>query len=411
MPREWIDRRALCYERGHRMSPHLHELLDLVIRWTHLIAGIMWIGNSMLFNWLDRNLERPPDSPAGFEGRIWMVHSGGFYDVVKKQLEPAQLPKTLHWFKWQNFSTWASGIFLLLVVYYLGDSALLVDAGSGLGRGTAIALGLGSVIGSWVAYDLIWRSPLSRRPFAAAAISFALLGGLVYGLVHALSGRAAYMHVGVALGTIMTGNVWMIILPSQRELVAATAAGRAQDPALGKRAKQRSIHNNYMTFPLLFIMISNHFPSTYGSRVGFLVLAVLMVGGALVRHFMNIRFHYSGWFPAAAATAVLTLGALYALTRPQTVSVRPEQGSFAAAHEVIKRRCVACHSSTPTDEVWRVAPSGVVFDTPAQIQAMAARIRARAVDNKTMPLGNKTGMTDEERAVLGAWFERGARLQ
>jgi uncharacterized membrane protein len=267
------------------------------------------------------------------------------------------------------------------------------------------------VIGSWVIYDLLWRSPLGRRPFAAAAISFALLGALVYGLSHALSGRAAYMHVGVALGTIMTGNVWMVILPSQRELVAATAEGREQDPALGKRAKQRSIHNNYMTFPLLFIMISNHFPSTYGSRIGWLVLGVLMVGGALVRHFMNIRFHYSGWLAAATVTVLLTLGALYVLTRPQRVAARPDQGSFAAAHDVIKRRCVACHSSSPTDDVWRVAPSGVLFDTPAQIQAMAARIRARAVDNKTMPLGNKTGMTDEERAVLGAWFERGAKLQ
>ncbi|MFO0574498.1 MAG: urate hydroxylase PuuD [Polyangia bacterium] len=392
------------------MSPHVHELLDLVIRWTHLIAGIMWIGNSMLFNWLDRNLERPPDAAPGFEGRIWMVHSGGFYDVVKKQLEPSQLPKTLHWFKWQNFSTWASGIFLLLVVYYLGDSALLVDAGAGLGRGAAIGIGLGAVLGGWAVYDALWRSPLGKRPQLASALSLLLLLGLIYTLTHTLSGRAAYIHVGVVLGTIMTGNVWMVILPSQRELVAATAAGREQDPALGKRAKQRSIHNNYMTFPLLFIMISNHFPSTYGGRSGWVVLVVLMLGGALVRHFMNIRFHYPGWLTAATVTVVLTLGGLYVLTRPQRLSTAGEQGSFSSAHAVIKRRCTACHSSMPTDEVWRVAPANVMFDTPAQIKAMAARIRARAVDNKTMPLGNKTGMTDEERAVLGAWLERGARI-
>lgn len=392
------------------MSPHVHELLDLAIRWTHLIAGIMWIGNSMLFNWLDRNLERPADAPPGFEGRIWMVHSGGFYDVVKKQLEPSQLPKTLHWFKWQNFSTWASGIFLLLVVYYLGDSALLVDAGAGLGRGAAIGIGLGAVLGGWAVYDFLWRSPLGKRPQLASALSLLLLLGLIYTLTHTLSGRAAYIHVGVVLGTIMTGNVWMVILPSQRELVAATAAGREQDPQLGKRAKQRSIHNNYMTFPLLFIMISNHFPSTYGGRSGWVVLVVLMLGGALVRHFMNIRFHYSGWLTAAAVTTVLTLGGLYVLTRPQRLSTASEQGSFGSAHAVIKRRCTACHSSAPTDEVWRVAPANVMFDTPAQIKAMAARIRARAVDNKTMPLGNKTGMTDEERAVLGAWLERGARI-
>ncbi|MFI5301725.1 MAG: urate hydroxylase PuuD, partial [Polyangiales bacterium] len=305
------------------MSAHVRELADLLIRWVHLIAGIMWIGNSMLFNWLDRNLERSTEDAADprFEGRIWMVHSGGFYDVVKKQLPPGQLPEPLHWFKWQNFTTWASGIFLLVIVYYLGGGGLLIDPSvRAMGVGAAAGLGLGSIVVAWVVYDLIFRSPLAKVPAVAAMVGFALLGGLAAGLGHFLSARAAYIHVGVVIGTLMTGNVWFTIIPSQRELVVATKEGRAQDPAIGKRAKQRSIHNNYLTFPLLFIMISNHFPSTYGSPRAWVTLGVITFGGALVRHFMNIRFTWrEGWVPATIATVIVSVGALYALTKPRDV--------------------------------------------------------------------------------------------
>ncbi len=395
------------------MDAHLRELADLMIRWVHLIAGIMWIGNSLLFNWLDRNLEKPADAPEGFEGRIWMVHSGGFYDVVKKQLEPGQLPEHLHWFKWQNFTTWASGIGLLVVVYYLGGAALMVDpAVRAIGPGAAVGIGVGSIVGAWLVYDLLCRA-LITKPLVFGVVGFSILGGLAWFLTHWLSGRAAYIHVGVVLGTIMTGNVWMVIVPSQRELVAATKEGRKQDPALGKKAKQRSIHNNYMTFPLLFVMISNHFPSTYGQKLNWVVLGVLAVGGALVRHFMNVRFYYKAWFPAATATVLASLVGVFVLTKPKAAPAPTNLGpvTFAQVQEVIGKRCTNCHSDAPTDDVWKVPPVGIKLDTKEQIKALAPRIWDRAVNLKTMPLANKTQMTDHERAILAAWFDQGASTE
>jgi len=393
-------------------SAYLRELADLLIRWVHLIAGIMWIGNSLLFNWLDRNLEKDESQGPGFEGRIWMVHSGGFYDVVKKQLEPGQLPEHLHWFKWQNFTTWASGIFLLIVVYYLGGAALMIDpAIKSLDPVTAVAIGAGSIVSAWVVYDVLCRL-LIKKSAIFGILGFALLGGMAFGLTQMLSGRAAYIHVGVILGTIMTGNVWMVIIPSQRELVNATKEGRAQDPELGKRAKQRSIHNNYMTFPLLFTMISNHFPATYGQKLNWLVLIVLMVGGALTRHFMNIRFYYKAWFPAATTVILASVIALFVLTKPKASPPVPHaKVEYPRAREIVNARCVPCHSDKPSDDIFKVAPNNVKMDTAEQMKLLAPRLKARAYELKTMPLMNKTLMTDEERAELAAWVDQGAPTQ
>ena len=375
----------------------------------HLIAGIMWIGNSLLFNWLDRNLEKPKDAKAGYDGKIWLLHSGGFYDVDKKQLEPGQLPKNLHWFKWQNFSTWASGVLLLFVVYYAGKGALLVDPSvRPLNPTIAMTIGLGSIVLSWFVYDLIWSSPLAKRETLGALVSFAYAIGLAYALTHLLSGRAAYIHVGVTLGSIMTGNVWFVIIPSQRELVAATKEGRPQDPKIGQRAKQRSIHNNYMTFPLLFVMISNHFPSTYGGKLAWVVLAVIAIGGALVRHLMNIRFTFTNWLPWASAVVIVTLATIFLLTKPEAVPERETVATYADARHVVDTRCVQCHSAHPTDDTWKVAPNGIKMDTEAEMRALAPRIKERAAVQKTMPLGNKTGCTDDERAILGSWVDHGA---
>jgi uncharacterized membrane protein len=396
------------------MEATIRELLDLVIRWVHVIAGIMWIGNSLLFNWLDRNLRPLKEPKERVEGEIWLLHSGGFYQVEKKQLAPSQMPEMLHWFKWQNAATWLSGVALLIVVYYMGGAAYMVDpAVADISAGTAIAIGVGALVGSWFVYDLLWRSPIGKNTPLAFAISFVLLIAITYGLSRLLSGRAAYIHVGVMLGTLMTGNVWLHVLPSQRELVAATVAGKPQDPALAYRAKQRSIHNNYMTFPVLFIMVSNHFPSTYGTQLNWLILAILMLGSAAVRHFMNIRFWYGGWLRAAAGAALLTLALVYILTArargPASAAGGPV--TFAAAQGVISRRCVTCHSATPTDNQFTVAPVGVAFDTPEQIKSRAAQIKERAVTLKTMPLGNKTGITEEERALLGRWIDQGADIK
>lgn len=401
------------------MDPIYREMLDLLFRWVHLIAGIMWVGNSMLFNWLDRNLTHPPGASANLEGELWMVHSGGFYQVEKMQLEPHQMPPVLHWFKWQSYITWISGICLLGIVYYMGGGGLLVDPRvATLDPGTATAICIGLLVVAWFVYDLLWTSPLGKQGKVATAISLALVVAVTYGLCHLLSGRAAYLHVGAMLGTLMATNVFRYIIPSQRTLVAATQNGQPQDAAIAYRAKQRSIHNNYMTFPVLIIMISNHYPSTYGHELNWLILLVLIAAGAGVRHFMNIRFTYAGWRPALVATVVAGLaGLLFLVTRPPagapavTASPGGTPVSLAQVQPVIAQRCATCHAARPTDAMFAAPPAGVVFDTPLQIQQLAERIKARAVSTETMPLANKTGMTAAERALLGRWIAEGAKIQ
>ena len=392
----------------------LDELLDLLLRWFHVIAGIMWIGNSLLFNWLDRNLVKK----EGIDGEIWLLHSGGFYQIEKKMLRPYQMPDQLHWFMWQNFSTWASGILLLVVVYYMGSSGWLVDPGAGhASYSTAVTASVGCLIGGWVFYDLIWRSPLRDRPLLAGAICIAALFAIGWGLAQVMTPRAAYIHVGVLLGTLMTGNVWLVIIPSQRDLVEATREGREQDRALSNRAKQRSIHNNYMTFPLIFIMVSNHFPSTYSHQLNWLILAVLMTGGALVRHFMNIRFGFPAWKPLLGLTAAATVVLAYFLVSTPASSgmsdaelAKGPPVPFESVQAIVSLRCVACHSATPSDALFRVAPNGLKLDTPEEIAATARRIRVR-VEGRTMPFANRTNMTDEERTTVARWVAQGARTR
>ncbi|MGV3622794.1 MAG: urate hydroxylase PuuD [Archangium sp.] len=408
----------------------LHEFLDLAVRWVHLIAGIMWIGNSMLFNWLDRNLEKAPEraNEPGYEGKMWMVHSGGFYEVEKKQLAPGQMPARLHWFKWQNFTTWASGIGLLVVVYYMNGGAFLIDPSvRAMGLPQAVSISVGSLVAAWLVYDLSWRLLGPKLPGVAGILSLAMLLGLAVFYTQVFSGRAAYLHVGVLLGTVMTGNVWMVIVPSQRKLVAATESGQEQDFALNKKAKQRSIHNNYMTFPLLFIMLSNHFPSTYGHPLNWLILFVLMFAGAGIRHFMNIRFtmkRTASWLGPIVLIAAVSITLLFVLTarRPEapvadskvtgeiTAPPTKEKIHFAQVQGIIKERCSSCHAAKTTEPMFPVAPNNVMFDTPAQIQTLAPRIKERVFVNRTMPFINKTGMADEEREVLGRWVDEGANL-
>ncbi len=410
---------------------HASEVLDVVFRWAHLIAGIMWVGNSMLFNWLDRNLVPPPRDEAHklSQGKIYMVHSGAFYEVEKKLLGPGEMPAQLHWFKWQNGITWMTGMSLLVVVYFMNGAAYLVDPSvRALSPAAAIAISLGSLVVAWVVYDGLWRL-LGGRPRVAGAVLLALLFAAAYGFTLVFSGRAAYMETGVLMGTMMTGNVWLVILPSQRELIAATKACREQDKALSLRAKQRSIHNNYLTFPLLFIMLSNHFPSTYGSHLNWLILFAVMVGGAGVRHFMNVRYDGMSaaeprhgphqklprrpWLAPAIAVGAVALAAVVLLTHVATPPAIAVAGDvdFARAQEIMVQRCVPCHSAKPADALFPVAPGNVVFDTAERMQAMAPRIKERAVVSKTMPFLNRTGMTDEERAQLGKWIDSGARLR
>jgi uncharacterized membrane protein len=394
------------------------ELLDLIVRWVHVIAGIMWVGNSMLYNWIDRNLVASGDPDV--YGDIWLLHSGGFYLMEKNRggRKPRTTSHVLHWFKWQAYTTWLSGAALLIVVYYLGGRALLTDnevmsAGVSAGMSahmSAVMSAVGVVIGAWLAYEIIWRTLGKRAPQFAGLLSVGLLIVAVEVLLAQLSGRAAWVHVGAMLGTIMAGNVAFTIMPSQRELVSAMAAGRQPEQRFADAAKTRSIHNNYITFPVIALMMSAHFPSLYASPRSALALYTLITGGALVRHVLNIRYTYKAWKPTLAGVMTATVAVLLLLIRqpqasspqPPTVLQRPVQ--FDEVQRIIDRRCASCHSATPSDVSLGIMPAGVSFDSEAQIRALMSRIEERAVKTRTMPPANKTRMTDEERALLAAWI-------
>jgi len=402
------------------LTPWLWELLDLAARWIHVIAGIMWIGNSLLFIWLDKTLQPSRRGGEGMQGETWLLHSGGFYFVEKTQLVGQPLPHPLHWFKWQAYTTWISGAALLLVVYYLGGRAALEDpAVASLSHGAAVAIGVGTVLGGVAVYEIVQRAVAPRAPRAATALLVIGFVIAVYAITHALSGRAAFLHIGAMLASIMAGNVAMTIIPSQRDLVKSVTGGGRADPAISARAKRVSIYNNYIVFPVIVLMVSGHFPALYAHRWNWIILLVLVAGGASIRHALNIRFTTPSWKPRLAGAIAGTLLALWLmLALPASVSssstgtdsAAPATASFADARHVIDRRCGACHSMEPSDSTIAAPPAGVTFDLPAQIQAHAARIRERAVVTRTMPPANKTRITDGERAILGRWVELGAKV-
>lgn len=392
------------------MDPALVDWLSLLIRWFHVIVGIMWIGSSLFFHWLDSSLEKPDPPQEGLDGTLWMVHSGGFYDVKKKHLQPHELPPVLHWFRFEALFTWISGILLLGVVYYLGGGAYLLDRQiADLTVPQAAGITTAVLVGGWLVYDTLWRSPLARWPALLVGINFGLVVLAAWGFGQLYSGRAAFLHVGALLGTCMVANVWLRIIPAQAELLAATRSGRKQDPAIGLRAKTRSRHNHYMTYPIVFIMISTHYPQTYGGPWAWLVLAILFFAGAVAKYLANLVEHSPRWFGALALLAVATVAVVYALTatpRPAAAAL-PADVRWAQVQPIVQSRCAVCHADHPTDDVFTAPPSGVALDTPERVRAMAPRIRERAVVQATMPLGNKTGMTAEERALLGAWIDGG----
>ncbi|MCA9790397.1 MAG: urate hydroxylase PuuD [Candidatus Eremiobacteraeota bacterium] len=394
------------------MNPTVLEWSGLLVRWFHMIAGIWWIGSSLYFVWLDNSFEPPKESREGVEGETFMVHGGFYYLVEKRLMQPGKMPETLHWFKWEATFTWISGMLLLTVVYYLTGGAYLVDPQvANITTGTAVAISLATVFLSWLIYDTLWQTLGKKSVPAGTAISLAMLLGLAYGLCHTFSGRAAYIHMGAILGTIMVANVWIRILPGQQKMLDDAMAGKTPDYSQGKWAKVRSVHNSYMTFPVLFMMISNHYAQTFGNQENWVVLILLMVFGAGIRHYMITHEQHRPanwvWAPVAAALAVLIW-----MTAPQKPAAATtdggEQVHFSQVQAIISVRCLQCHSSSPSDDVFKTAPNGVTFETPEQIRKMADRIKVRAVDSKAMPLGNKTNMTDEEREILGRWLAQGA---
>ncbi len=400
------------------MDPVVGEWLGLALRWAHIITGIAWIGSSFLFMWLDSHLEPPEKPKKGVEGELWMTHSGGFYVVEKMDLAPDEVPRTLHWFKWEAAWTWITGFGLLMVVYYLGSASFLIDPDvADISHGQAIALSLALFVAAWAVYDGMYRSPLRKTGVWAEIIGIVLLCIVIWGLAQVFSGRGAYVHVGAMIGTIMVANVWMIIIPGQRKLVEATRAGTTLDPELAFNAKQRSVHNNYLTLPVVFIMISSHYAGTYGHEYNWLILIAMFAVGALARHWFNLRNAGSRavWPVPAAVIGLVAVAYLaspyFAAPGAASVDADADPVSFAQAYEVISKRCVSCHAQKPADENFDAAPKNVKFDTPEQIKAEAARIRAVAVMTKTMPLGNQTKMTKAERILLGRWIADGAEIE
>jgi len=399
------------------LSAHLEEWLNLALRWAHVITGVAWIGTSFYFNWLNGRLEPPGKPEFGVAGELWSVHGGGFYRVVKYTVAPGELPRTLHWFKWEAYATWLTGLGLLVLVYYLSAASFLVPSEGAPARpsaGAAIALGVGTLVVSWLVYDALCRSPLASRPLVLGATLLSLGTALAWELSRLLSARAAYIHVGAAIGTIMAANVLMVIIPAQQEMVVALRAGRTPDAARGKQGALRSLHNNYLTLPVLFIMVSSHYPGTYGHPLNWAILAGLALVGVMTRHWFNLRNQGRGrqnvWLLPAAACGLVALALVTAPRVPRGRANGTDAASFADVRVIVARRCAACHSSAPTAAGIPAAPLGVLLDTPDQIRVSAPRILAVAVDAQTMPLGNLTGMTPEERELLGRWIRGGANL-
>ena len=390
---------------------YLREWLDLLLRWLHVVAGIVWIGTSFYFIALDSHLRRPKEDSGGIAGEAWEIHGGGFYRVQKFGVAPETLPEPLHWFKWEAYTTWVSGFALLVVLYYLDADTYLVDPSvADLGVAVGVAISVGLLALAWVVYDVLCRL-LGDRQLVLAVTLLVLIAAAAYGVGNLFSARAVPIQLGAMLGTMMSGNVLFVIIPGQRELVRAKQAGREPDPAHGIRGKQRSVHNNYLTLPVVLAMIAPHFPFVYTHAHAWLVLLALMMLGAWIRLFFNLRHRgRTIWsIPVTAAVALVTLG----------VAIRPEDSSseargprveFARVAMIVEQRCATCHSVEPTDQSFSTAPKGVVFDTPEQIKAQAEAIDEQAVTTKAMPLGNATGMTDDERELLGRWIDQGAAI-
>ncbi|MBL4680837.1 MAG: urate hydroxylase PuuD [Pseudomonadales bacterium] len=388
------------------MDPYITDWLNLIIRFIHVVTGIAWIGASFYFIWLDNHLENPPEwkKEKGIKGDLWAIHGGGFYEVAKYELAPPVLPDILHWFKWEAYSTWISGFFLLALMYYVGAETYLIDPRvANISQAQAIGIGLGAIFGSWIIYDLLCRSPLAKSSLFLGLVLLISVGLLAFGLSQVFSPRGAYMHVGAVIGTIMAGNVFRVIIPSQKALVAAVEAGGRPDPAWAAKAKLVSTHNTYLTLPVIFIMISSHYPMTYNHEFAWAILIAIILITALARQYFVLRHknNHQPFLMAGVIVATLILAYVIAPSRDKAEATSPVSFDPSLSVEtIIKQRCATCHSATPTDEVFRIAPSGVILDTPDDIERWAAQIIARTVVNKDMPMINKTDMTDEERLYL-----------
>ncbi len=400
------------------MDIQIVDWLSLVFRWAHIVAGIGWIGASFYFMALDFSLRQREGLPPGVKGEDWSVHGGGFYHIQKYTVAPEKMPEDLRWFQWESYATWLTGFALMSVVYYWQADIYLIDRSVlALSTPQAVAASLAVLITSWLVYDMLCKSPLKENQIAMFAVLFVLIVGAAVGLGEVFSARAVFLHIGAMIGTIMTGNVFFVIIPNQKIVVADLKQGKIPNPEFGKIAKLRSTHNNYLTLPVLFLMISNHYPMTFGHPMNWIVIALILPIGAIVRHYFNA--HDSGehgmairWQWPTAAVLLLILMAFVAwrptaqtsktATPPQKED--PPDALTLQAFEIVKTRCAICHSSTPTDFVG-VAPGGVEYDTIELMRQHAPQIRAQAILSNAMPPGNLTEITERERAVLDEWLD------
>ena len=397
------------------MDAYIVEWLNILARWLHFITGIAWIGSSFYFVWLDNHLQSvkdPADDAKGVGGEVWSVHGGGFYHAQKYKVAPAELPETLHWFKWEAYTTWMSGMFLLALIYWYGAEIYLIDRSiAELSSSAAIGIAIAFLAGGWIVYDLLCKSPLGKDDDILGGVLLVLVGILAWGLCQLYSGRGAYIHFGAVLGTIMVANVFFVIIPGQREMVNAASRGEAPDPGPGIRAKQRSVHNTYFTLPVLFVMISNHYAMTYGHEYNWLILIAISLAGALVRIYFVAR-HKGRASPVSIIAAVLILIAIAAAIAPRSKAAVSNSGvDFAQVRAIIAERCTVCHSSSPTYLAFPAAPGGVMFDNDHQIVEDAFRIHQQTVITRVMPISNLTEITEAERVIIDQWYLSGAKTE
>ena len=391
----------------------LTEWLSLIVRWLHVVAGMAWIGSSFYFIHLDLSLKSRSGLPTGVKGDAWQVHGGGFYHMVKYLVAPARMPDELTWFKWEAYATWLSGFALLVIVYYLGAELYLIDKRVlDLTAPAAAAIAFGSLLVAWLVYEGLCRSPLGRHEVAMAMVGYVFLVALTYAFTQVFSGRGAFTQIGALIGTIMVANVFIIIIPYQRKTVAALIAGRKPDPHWGEEGKRRSVHNNYLTLPVIFLMIANHYPLMFATRFNWLIVAIVLAIGPVIRHFFNSRHEGKGspWWTWGVAAAGMAAVAWLSAAGPRgtAISARVEGTSIAAAHDVILSRCSMCHMREPVWAGILSPPGGVVLDSADDIQRHARLIELYAVRSDAMPPGNVTRMT-AHRAANSRRLARGRR--
>jgi uncharacterized membrane protein len=396
------------------MEAYLLEWANLLLRWLHVIVAIAYIGSSFYFVWLDNSLRPPVDEALkakGVGGELWAVHAGAFYNPQKYVLAPPHLPKDLHWFYWEAYSTWLSGFGLFSVLYLFNPKVFLIDANvANITPAVAVLAALGFLVGGWLIYNLLCKV-LEKQEKLLAFLVAVYVGLIAWGTCHVFSGRAAFLITGATLATIIAANVFFVIIPNQRKMVASMKAKEPVDPLLSQRSKHRSMHNSYVTLPVIFGMISNHYSLTYSAPHNWLVLIAIMAAGALIRHYYIQRHKHRGNPAYPAAAIAILAGLVFWLAPAAPVAGAADKAAAAAdigqVQKIVEARCVQCHAAKPS--LMPTPAKGIMLETPDAIRSHAQAVYQQVVVTKAMPLGNMTNITDEERAVIGKWFEAGAK--